>query len=81
MGKTLKHTIMKQVIVRLKGDFYNMNTYCSTLKDFLEKRNLKRSDVAEWWKELPIQGDLPCSSSINQITKNNEIETLSRHKK
>ena len=51
MGKTLKHTIMKQVIVRLKGDFYSMNTYCSTLKEFLEKRNLKRSDVAEWWKE------------------------------
>ena len=43
--------IMKQVIVRLKGDFYSMNTYCSTLKEFLEKRNLKRSDVAEWWKE------------------------------
>lgn len=21
------------------------------LKEFLEKRNLKRSDVAEWWKE------------------------------
>ncbi len=51
MGKTLKHTIMKQVIVRLKGDFYSMNTYCSTLKEYLEKRNLKRSDIAEWWKE------------------------------
>nr|WP_294724045.1 hypothetical protein [Prevotella sp.] len=42
---------MKQVIVRLKGDFYSMNTYCSTLKEYLEKRNLKRSDIAEWWKE------------------------------
>ena len=51
MGKTLKRKIMKQVIVILNGDFYSMNTYCSTLKEFLEKRNLKRSDVAEWWKE------------------------------
>lgn len=42
---------MNQVIVRLKGNFYCMNTYCSTQKEYLEKRNLKRSDVAEWWKE------------------------------
>lgn len=42
---------MKYVKVRLKGDFYTMDTYCRTLKEFLEMRNLKRSDVAEWWKE------------------------------
>ena len=29
----------------------------------------------------PNQGELACSSSINQNTKNYEIETLSRHKK
>lgn len=42
---------MKQVKVRLKGDFYSMNTYCRTLKEYLEKTGLKRSEVAEWWKE------------------------------
>lgn len=41
----------KEVHVILKGDCYSMNTYCSTLKEFLEIRNLKRSDVSDWWKE------------------------------
>ena len=41
----------KEVHVILKGDCYSMNTYCSTLKEFLEMRNLKRSDVSDWWKE------------------------------
>lgn len=41
----------KEVHVILKGDCYSMNTYCSILKEFLEMRNLKRSDVSDWWKE------------------------------
>ena len=41
----------KEVHVILKGDCYSMNTYCSILKGFLEMRNLKRSDVSDWWKE------------------------------
>ena len=41
----------KEVHVILKGDCYAMNTYCNTLKEFLEMRNLKRSDVSDWWKE------------------------------
>ena len=44
-------TMAKEVHVILKGDCYSMNTYCSTLKEFLEMRNLKRSDVSDWWKE------------------------------
>ena len=38
----------KEVHVILKGDCYSMNTYCSTLKEFLEMRNLKRSDVSDY---------------------------------
>lgn len=41
----------KEVHVILKGDFYSMNTYCRTLKEFLEKSHLKRSDILDWWKE------------------------------
>lgn len=41
----------KEVHVILKGDCYSMNTYCSTLKEFLEMRHLNRSDVSDWWKE------------------------------
>jgi hypothetical protein len=44
-------TMAKEVHVILKGDCYSMNTYCSTLKEFLEMRHLKRSDVSDWWKE------------------------------
>lgn len=44
-------TMAKEVHVILKGDCYSMNTYCSTLKEFLEMRNLKRSDVSDWWNE------------------------------
>lgn len=44
-------TMAKEVHVILKGDCYSMNTYCSTLNEFLEMRHLKRSDVSDWWKE------------------------------
>ena len=47
----INKTMAKEVHVILKGDCYSMNTYCSTLKEFLEMRHLKRSDVSDWWKE------------------------------
>ena len=49
--KEFNEIMAKEVHVILKGDCYSMNTYCSTLKEFLEMRNLKRSDVSDWWKE------------------------------
>lgn len=40
-----------KLVVRLRGDFYSSDTYCDTLKEFMNLHNLKRSDIAEWWKE------------------------------
>ena len=39
----------KEVHVILKGDCYSMNTYCRTLKEFLEMRNLKRVLIVPLW--------------------------------
>ena len=42
----------KQTIkVQLKGDFYTMDTYCHTLKEFMESRHIKRSQIKAWYKE------------------------------
>ena len=41
----------KEVHVILKGDGYSMNTYCSSLKECLDMRHLRRIDVSDWWKE------------------------------
>lgn len=41
-----------EVHYRLKGYFYPQRAYgCRTLKEAMEKYNLKRSGIAEWWKE------------------------------
>lgn len=41
---------MKRLIyVRFKGAFYAESTHCHTLKEFIERRGCKRSDIAEWW--------------------------------
>lgn len=40
-----------KLCVRLKGDFYGGDCYCNTLKEFMELHHLKRSDIAEWWRE------------------------------
>jgi hypothetical protein len=37
--------------VRLKGDTYGGNAYAKTVKEFVSHHNLKRSDIAEWWRE------------------------------
>ena len=50
----LKIWIMKErekwIHVRFKGAFYAEGTYCHTLKEFIERRKCKRSDIAEWWR-------------------------------
>lgn len=40
-----------EVHIRLKGNFYSFNTHCKTLKEAIQVYRLKRSWVAEWWKE------------------------------
>lgn len=40
----------KEIWVRLVGDAYGSPTYTKTLKEFMEQRNLKRTDIADWWK-------------------------------
>lgn len=40
----------KWIHVRFKGAFYAEGTYCHTLKELIERRKCKRSDIAEWWK-------------------------------
>lgn len=39
-----------KIVVRLKGDFYCMDTYCDTLKEFMETYKIKRSEIKEWWR-------------------------------
>ena len=42
----------KEVHYRIKGYFYNQCAYgCSTLAQAMERYNLKRYEIAEWWKE------------------------------
>ena len=39
----------RYINVQLKGDFYVLSTYCHTLKEFLELRQIKRSAVKAWY--------------------------------
>ena len=42
----------KEVCYILSGGCHTMRAYgCNTLKKAMEKYNLKRIDVLEWWKE------------------------------
>lgn len=41
----------RYIHVRLRGDFYPLDPYCTTLKQFMEEYNVKRSAIAEWWKD------------------------------
>ena len=40
----------KTIKVKLKGYFYIFDTYCYTLKEYMEKRGIKRSQIDAWWK-------------------------------
>ena len=55
-----------------RGEYYGDSD--ELIEDALEENGIKPKETAQ-------QGELACSSSINQITRNYEIETLSRHKK
>lgn len=46
MNKKEKETIK----VVLKGDFYASDTYCYTIKEFMQLHNLKRSNIKEWYR-------------------------------
>lgn len=46
MNKKEKKTIK----VQLKGEFYISDTYCYTLKEFMQMRNIKRSDIKAWYR-------------------------------
>ena len=40
----------KTIKVKLKGDFYAFDTYCYTLKEYIQKRRVSRSKIDAWWK-------------------------------
>lgn len=40
----------KTIKVKLNGYFYIFDTYCYTLKEYMEKRGIKRSQIDAWWK-------------------------------
>ena len=42
-----------EVHVILKGDFYSLNTHCSTIKEAIELGGVieRRSQIKSWWKE------------------------------
>lgn len=42
--------VKKTIKVILKGDFYSSDTYCYTLKEFMELHHLKRSNIKEWYR-------------------------------